>query len=63
MKNNDFKVNSAVLKYNKKCLVCKKDFILGEPIVLCPIQEVETGFDSVVCIPIHTKCYLVKKTK
>ncbi len=57
---NKFKVNKAVIEGNvNKCLVCGKKFKLGEDIVLAPIQKPKKGFETVMCIPIHTKCYWV----
>lgn len=61
-KINEYKVNEAVLNGDfKECLVCNKKFKIGEAIVLVPIQEPKVGWASVMCIPIHSKCYWVKK--
>ena len=58
----EFKVNKSLINSkHKKCLVCEKEFKLGEKIVLAPIQGVKEGWGSVIAIPIHSKCYWVKK--
>ena len=53
----EFEVKEHMLK--KKCLVCNKKFILGEKIILCPIQASKEGWQNVRAIPIHTKCYWI----
>ncbi|MHA1868704.1 MAG: hypothetical protein ACTSXD_11725 [Candidatus Heimdallarchaeaceae archaeon] len=61
-KKNEYEVNEAVSKGKfKKCLICNKRFKVGEKIVLVPIQEPTTGWTSIMCIPVHSKCYWVKK--
>lgn len=58
----EFKINEVTInsKHNK-CLVCEKEFKLGEKIVLVPIQGVKEGLGNVMAIPIHSKCYWVEK--
>ena len=59
MSEREFEVGKHMLK--KKCPVCDKKFKLGETIVLCPIQVLKEEFGNVMCLPVHTKCYLVEK--
>lgn len=36
---NEYEVNEAIMKGKfRKCLICDKEFQLGEKMVLCPIQ-------------------------
>jgi hypothetical protein len=56
----EFEAGENILK--DKCPVCRKKFIKGEKIILCPIQEPEGDyFINAMALPIHTKCYYKKK--
>lgn len=55
----DFEVGEHMLE--EKCMVCLEKLKLGERIVLCPIQGTQEGFANAQAIPIHTKCYWIKK--
>lgn len=58
----EFEVNKGIVQgRHNKCLVCEEYFKLKEKIVLCPIQKPKTGWDSVMSIPIHVKCFWVEK--
>jgi hypothetical protein len=56
----EFEVGNNMIK--DVCPVCKKNFKIGERIILLPIQK-PTGdfFINSIAIPIHTKCYYVEK--
>lgn len=60
-----FDVSKETLKNFKKshpkCLVCHKNFELGDKIVLAPIQQPKKGWASVQSIPIHEDCYWIEK--
>ena len=57
----EFEVGEHMLK--QKCPVCRQHFYLKEKIILLPIQAPEEDgyFINSIAIPIHTKCYFVKK--
>ena len=61
MEDREFIVGEHMLEgdYNK-CMVCLKKLKVGEKINLCPIQKVRKGWDNVISIPIHIKCYWVE---
>jgi len=47
---------------NDVCPICKKKFKLKDKFILCPIQEPNGDYIiNAIAIPIHTKCYYVKK--
>ena len=57
--NNDYvEFDHPILK--EKCLVCEKQFKVGDNIEMVPIQKSKDGkeFNS-VAIMIHTDCYYV----
>ena len=55
----EFEIDQKTIDHYSNCLVCKKDFKIGEKIVLCPIQEPIEGYASVLSIPIHSSCYWI----
>ena len=58
----EFEVGENMI--NDTCPICKKKFKLKEKIILCPIQKPKGDyFIDAVALPIHTKCYYVKRRK
>lgn len=60
MSKREFDVGESMLK--QVCPVCEKKFKLDEKIILKAIQEPKGDYYiNAVALPIHTKCYWVKK--